>query len=126
MQLWNRRDVEAFFIALDHDMETSWHKSKIPGLTPRGYNPGRQCGDCWSQQPDILATGFSPMRQLGVCTQNRNNPKLTHGADNTLRAFFSQLFAADSFASFSRCSFRIALRLSLILLPSSASTFTRI
>ena len=38
----------------------------------------------------------------------------------------SELYAFASVFNFSRCSFKIALRLNLILLPSSASTFTRI
>ncbi len=37
-----------------------------------------------------------------------------------------KLYAFASDFNFSRCSFKIALRLNLILLPSSASTFTRI
>ena len=40
---------------------------------------------------DLLA--YSPMRQLGVCTENRNNPKLTHGAVRSLTVWVQTIHA---------------------------------
>src|ERR1022692_3092447 len=48
---------------------------------------------------------FSPMRQLGVCTGNRNNPKLTHGAGRHRAVRVNKPLVANIFRS--TCFFAI-------------------
>src|ERR1700733_3914095 len=100
VQFRNRCDIESFFVALDHDIKVACHIPHRLKPVPPKQAPikAAQTLACVYSGYWLLATGY----------------------------WLLQLFATSSFLSFSRCSFRIAFRLSLILLPSSARTFTRI